>query len=129
MHHLEALSGNGDPDKGKLALWTRYQSSPAHPNHTVGLMSPVTILDKDYDFMEACLEIVNKRNYRENNPSAAKRQIVSETSFSSPPYSSHLPQPNLSHAKPCQWQEASQYLKPAMLQQPQLLTIKKKSKQ
>jgi hypothetical protein len=22
MHHLEALSGDGDPDQGKLALWT-----------------------------------------------------------------------------------------------------------
>jgi hypothetical protein len=44
LHHLEALSGDGDPNKGKLALWTRYQSSPAHPNHTVGLMSPVDIL-------------------------------------------------------------------------------------
>ena len=91
MHHLEALNqGDGDPEQGKLAVWTRYHSSPAHPNHTIGLMSPVTILDKDYDYMEACLEIINKRNYRENHPSprssssATKRQVVSETNLSSP---------------------------------------------
>ena len=95
MHQLEALSGNGDPGEGKLALWTRYQSSPAHSDYISGLMSPVTILEKDYDFMEACLEVVNRRNLRENNPtptdspSAAKKPTVSEKSFSSPPH----PQP------------------------------------
>ena len=36
MHHLEALSGDGHPEQGKLAVWTRYRSSPAHPNHTIG---------------------------------------------------------------------------------------------
>ena len=69
MHHLEALSGDGHPEQGKLAVWTRYRSSPAHPNHTIGLLSPVTILDKDYDYMEACLDIINRRNYKENHPS------------------------------------------------------------
>jgi formate dehydrogenase maturation protein FdhE len=40
--------------------------------------------------MEACLEIINKRNYRENHPSprssssATKRQVASETNLSSP---------------------------------------------
>ena len=70
MHHLEALNhGDGHPEQGKIAVWTRYHSSPAHPNHTIGLLSPVTILDKDYDYMEACLDIINRRNYKENHPS------------------------------------------------------------
>ena len=91
MHHLEALNqGDGDPEQGKLAIWTRYSASPAHPNHITGMMSLVSILDRDYDYIEACLQIINKRNYKENHPSprssssAARRQLVSETTLSSP---------------------------------------------
>ena len=95
MHHLEALSGDGDPNEGKLALWTHYQSSPAHPNHTEGLMSPVDILNKDFAYVEACLEIINERNHRENNPSPrpsssapkkkeGPKKVVSESSLFSP---------------------------------------------
>ena len=69
MHHMEALSGDGDPNRGKLTLWTHYQSSPAHPNYTEGLMSPVAILNKDFAYVEACLELINERKQRENNPS------------------------------------------------------------
>ena len=52
----------------------------------------MTILDKDYDFMEACLEIIRLRNHKENNPSPklspsatkATKQLVSESNLSSP---------------------------------------------
>jgi hypothetical protein len=92
MHHLEALGGDGHPELGKLAVWTRYHSSPAHPDHITGLLSPVTILDKDYDFLEACLEIIKLRNHKENNPSPKlspsttkkTKQLVAESTFSSP---------------------------------------------
>jgi hypothetical protein len=54
------------------------------------MLSPVSILDKDYDYIEACLEIINKINYKENHPSprssssTARRQLESETNLSSP---------------------------------------------
>ena len=66
--------------------------TPAHPDHIIGLSSPVTILDKDYDFLEACPDILKLRNHRENNPpprpapSATKKtkQTVAESTLSSP---------------------------------------------
>ena len=49
LHHLEALSGvDGNPELGKLAVWTNYHSSPLHEGYTIGLLSPVAILDEDY---------------------------------------------------------------------------------
>ncbi len=69
MHHLEALCGfDGSPEFGQLAIWTKFRASPAAKGHIIGLISPVTVLEKDYDFFNACMEILKLRVYRENNP-------------------------------------------------------------
>ena len=76
--------------------------------------------------MEACLEIINKRNYSENHPSprssssATKRQVVLETNLSSPAPSQP---PN-----PSQWQEAFLHQTLALCQRVQLLTIERNLK-
>ena len=86
-HQLECLIGNGDPGDGKLAAWTNYQPSPNHPNFVPDLPSPGEILDRDLNFVHACLDIVKKRTYAEYNPTpsasptAEKRQIVTDDSL------------------------------------------------
>ena len=93
MHHLEALCGfDGNPEFGQLAIWTKFRASPAAKGHVIGLLSPVTVLEKDYDFFNACIEILKLRVYRENNPSPKpgpstskkSKQVVVESSIASP---------------------------------------------
>ena len=91
------MSGNGDPGDGKLAAWTHYQPSPNYPDFIPGLSSPGEILDKDLNFVQACLDIVKKRTYKEYNPTpsisprAAKRQTVTADSLCLSPHPQLLP--------------------------------------
>ena len=96
-HHLDFLTGNGDPGDGKLAAWTHYQPNPKHPDFISGLSSPGEILDKDLNFVQACLDIVKKRTHKEYNPTpsisprAAKKQTVTADSLCLSPHPQLLP--------------------------------------
>ena len=69
LHLLETLSSSdGNPELGRLAIWTDYHSTSSHEGHTIGISSPVRILDDDHEFLEACMDILALRVHRANNP-------------------------------------------------------------
>ena len=62
-------NGDGDPEQARLPVWLQYSANQSHPNHVVSMMCPMVIIDRDYDYIESCLEILKSRVYKEHHPS------------------------------------------------------------
>ena len=69
-------NGDGDPEQERLPVWLQYSANQSNPNHLVGMMCPVVIIDRDYDYIESCLEILKSRVYKEHPPSLVQHLLL-----------------------------------------------------
>ena len=73
MQHIDYMhDGDGDPEEGKLPVWLRYSASPDDANHIPHPGCPVQVLDRDFAYIEVCLNILEARVIAETSEKPRK---------------------------------------------------------
>ena len=85
MQHIVYLNdGDGHPEEGKLPVWLRYSLSYTSPHHIPHPGGPVTVLQKDFDYIDVCLNILEARVIAETSENPRKVAEISQTFIISP---------------------------------------------